>query len=117
MIDMQFAWFERLASRLQGDLEKQYLTCVPWFVIKIIYVRIVVCALPSVVVRRLFRKASSVGCPRFFVSQACARGLSRYLCCTVEILVPRSATFSTCLKGDSDMMFWAIQNQSINIAQ
>ncbi|MQL72380.1 hypothetical protein Taro_004711 [Colocasia esculenta] len=33
------------------------------------------------------------------------------------ILVPRSATFSTCPKGDSDMMFWAIQNQSINMAQ
>ncbi|MQM13810.1 hypothetical protein Taro_046736 [Colocasia esculenta] len=34
-----------------------------------------------------------------------------------QILVPRSATFSTCPKGDSDMMFWAIQNQDINMAQ
>ncbi|MQL95955.1 hypothetical protein Taro_028626 [Colocasia esculenta] len=34
-----------------------------------------------------------------------------------QILVPRSASFSTCLKGDSDMMFLAIQNQDINMAQ
>ncbi|MQM15705.1 hypothetical protein Taro_048656 [Colocasia esculenta] len=34
-----------------------------------------------------------------------------------QILVPRSATFSTCPKGDSDMMFWAIQNQSMNMAR
>ncbi|MQL96710.1 hypothetical protein Taro_029395 [Colocasia esculenta] len=34
-----------------------------------------------------------------------------------QILVPRSATYSTCTKADSDMMFWAIQNQSINIAE
>ncbi|MQM10821.1 hypothetical protein Taro_043718 [Colocasia esculenta] len=34
-----------------------------------------------------------------------------------QILVPRSATFSTCTKADSDMMFWAIQNQSINMAE
>ncbi|MQL94090.1 hypothetical protein Taro_026736 [Colocasia esculenta] len=27
---------------------------------------------------------SSAGCPRFCVSQACARGLSQYLCCTVK---------------------------------
>ncbi|MQM02661.1 hypothetical protein Taro_035431 [Colocasia esculenta] len=42
---------------------------------------------PSVVVRCLFRNASSVGCPRFCVSQApvCARGLSRYSG-TVEVL-------------------------------
>ncbi|MQM19803.1 hypothetical protein Taro_052815, partial [Colocasia esculenta] len=33
------------------------------------------------------------------------------------ILVPRSATFSTCSKADSNMMFWAIQNQSINMAE
>ncbi|MQM18208.1 hypothetical protein Taro_051196 [Colocasia esculenta] len=31
-------------------------------------------------------------------------------------LVPRSATFSTCSKADSDMMFWAIQNKEINMA-
>ncbi|MQL68502.1 hypothetical protein Taro_000788 [Colocasia esculenta] len=35
----------------------------------------------------------------------------------IVILVPRSATFSTCTKTDSDMMFWAIQNPSINIAE
>ncbi|MQL99047.1 hypothetical protein Taro_031763 [Colocasia esculenta] len=34
-----------------------------------------------------------------------------------QILVPRSATFSTYPKADSDMMFWAIQNQDINMAQ
>ncbi|MQM11302.1 hypothetical protein Taro_044209 [Colocasia esculenta] len=34
-----------------------------------------------------------------------------------QILVPRSATFSTCTKADSDMMFWAIQNQSINMVE
>ncbi|MQL92054.1 hypothetical protein Taro_024674 [Colocasia esculenta] len=34
-----------------------------------------------------------------------------------QILVPRSATFSTCPKADSDMMFWAIQNQDINMAE
>ncbi|MQL99249.1 hypothetical protein Taro_031974 [Colocasia esculenta] len=28
-----------------------------------------------------------------------------------------SATFSTCTKADSDMMFWTIQNQSINMAE
>ncbi|MQM00832.1 hypothetical protein Taro_033576 [Colocasia esculenta] len=33
------------------------------------------------------------------------------------VKVPRSATFSTYPKGDSDMMFWAIQNQDINMAQ
>ncbi|MQL70439.1 hypothetical protein Taro_002752 [Colocasia esculenta] len=32
-----------------------------------------------------------------------------------QILVPRSATFSTCSKADSDMMFWAIQNKEINM--
>ncbi|MQM02103.1 hypothetical protein Taro_034864 [Colocasia esculenta] len=31
--------------------------------------------------------------------------------------VPRSATFSSCLKADSDMMLWAIQNQEINMAE
>ncbi|MQL72379.1 hypothetical protein Taro_004710 [Colocasia esculenta] len=31
--------------------------------------------------------------------------------------VPRSATFSTCTKADSDLMFWAIQNQSINTTE
>ncbi|MQL77703.1 hypothetical protein Taro_010113 [Colocasia esculenta] len=48
-------------------------------------------ALPSVVVRRLFRNASLVGYPRFFVSQArvfvVLGVLSRYLCCTVEVCV------------------------------
>ncbi|MQM01016.1 hypothetical protein Taro_033765 [Colocasia esculenta] len=37
---------------------------------------------------------SSVGCPRFCVSQACARGLSRYLCCTAkgpQARVPKGA--------------------------
>ncbi|MQL84131.1 hypothetical protein Taro_016642 [Colocasia esculenta] len=34
-----------------------------------------------------------------------------------QILVPRSATFSSCTKGDADMMFWAIQKQEINMAQ
>ncbi|MQM16778.1 hypothetical protein Taro_049740 [Colocasia esculenta] len=34
-----------------------------------------------------------------------------------QILVPRSATFSTCPKADSYMMFWAIQNQDINMAE
>ncbi|MQM20533.1 hypothetical protein Taro_053555 [Colocasia esculenta] len=34
-----------------------------------------------------------------------------------QILVPRSAIFSTCTKADSDLMFWAIQNQSINMAE
>ncbi|MQL80253.1 hypothetical protein Taro_012695 [Colocasia esculenta] len=34
-----------------------------------------------------------------------------------QILVPRSATFSTCTKADSDMMLWAIQNQEINVAE
>ncbi|MQM06812.1 hypothetical protein Taro_039648 [Colocasia esculenta] len=45
----------------------------------------------SVVVRRLFRNASLVGYPRFFVSQALVfvvlEVLSRYLCCTVEVCV------------------------------
>ncbi|MQM17974.1 hypothetical protein Taro_050958 [Colocasia esculenta] len=27
-----------------------------------------------------------------------------------QIVVPRSATFSTCTKADSDLIFWAIQN-------
>ncbi|MQM06089.1 hypothetical protein Taro_038910 [Colocasia esculenta] len=34
-----------------------------------------------------------------------------------QILLPRSATFSTCPKADSDIMFWVIQNQDINMAQ
>ncbi|MQL94714.1 hypothetical protein Taro_027378 [Colocasia esculenta] len=34
-----------------------------------------------------------------------------------QILVPRSSTYSTYTKADSDMMFWAIQNQSINMAE
>ncbi|MQL69405.1 hypothetical protein Taro_001686 [Colocasia esculenta] len=46
---------------------------------------------PSVVVRRLFRNASLVGYPRFFVSQArvfvVLGVLSRYLCRTVEVCV------------------------------
>ncbi|MQL96682.1 hypothetical protein Taro_029360 [Colocasia esculenta] len=48
-------------------------------------------SLPSVVVRRLFRNASLVGYPRFFVSQtrvlAVLGVLSQYLCCTVEVCV------------------------------
>ncbi|MQM00990.1 hypothetical protein Taro_033741 [Colocasia esculenta] len=34
-----------------------------------------------------------------------------------SVKVPRSATFSTCTKADSDVMFWAIQNQDINMAE
>ncbi|MQL74282.1 hypothetical protein Taro_006645 [Colocasia esculenta] len=34
-----------------------------------------------------------------------------------QIIVPRSATFSSCTKADSDLMFWAIQNQEINTAE
>ncbi|MQL76951.1 hypothetical protein Taro_009352 [Colocasia esculenta] len=34
-----------------------------------------------------------------------------------QILVPRSATYSTCTKADSDLMLWAIQNQDINMAE
>ncbi|MQL72660.1 hypothetical protein Taro_004979 [Colocasia esculenta] len=34
-----------------------------------------------------------------------------------QILVPRSATFSTRTKADSDLMFWTIQNQEINLAK
>ncbi|MQM18558.1 hypothetical protein Taro_051554 [Colocasia esculenta] len=34
-----------------------------------------------------------------------------------HILVPRSATFSTCTKADSNMMYWAVQNQEINMAE
>ncbi|MQM21578.1 hypothetical protein Taro_054622 [Colocasia esculenta] len=34
-----------------------------------------------------------------------------------QILVLRSATFSTCTKADSDMMFRAIQNRKINMAE
>ncbi|MQL71665.1 hypothetical protein Taro_004007 [Colocasia esculenta] len=33
-----------------------------------------------------------------------------------QILVPRSTTFSSCTKTDSDMMYWAIQNKEINMA-
>ncbi|MQL94297.1 hypothetical protein Taro_026950 [Colocasia esculenta] len=33
-----------------------------------------------------------------------------------QILVSRSATFSSCTKADSDMMYWAIQNKEINMA-
>ncbi|MQL73978.1 hypothetical protein Taro_006331 [Colocasia esculenta] len=48
-------------------------------------------ALPSVVVWRLFRNASLVGYPRFFVSQTrmfvVLGVLSRYWCCTVEVCV------------------------------
>ncbi|MQL74900.1 hypothetical protein Taro_007262, partial [Colocasia esculenta] len=51
----------------------------------------VLAAMPSVVVRRLFRNASLVGYPRFFVSQArvfvVLGVLSRYWCCTVEVCV------------------------------
>ncbi|MQL88568.1 hypothetical protein Taro_021137 [Colocasia esculenta] len=34
-----------------------------------------------------------------------------------QTLVAKSATFSTCPKADSDIMFWAIQNQDINMAE
>ncbi|MQM14094.1 hypothetical protein Taro_047024, partial [Colocasia esculenta] len=34
-----------------------------------------------------------------------------------QIVVPRSATFSTCTKADSDLMFWAIQTQEIKTAE
>ncbi|MQM07217.1 hypothetical protein Taro_040057 [Colocasia esculenta] len=34
-----------------------------------------------------------------------------------QIVTPRSATFSTCTRADSDLMFWAIQNQEINTAK
>ncbi|MQM04550.1 hypothetical protein Taro_037350 [Colocasia esculenta] len=34
-----------------------------------------------------------------------------------DIMVPRSATFSTCTRADSDLMFWAIKNQEINMAE
>ncbi|MQM22432.1 hypothetical protein Taro_055484 [Colocasia esculenta] len=34
-----------------------------------------------------------------------------------QIIVPRSATFSSCTKADSDLMFWAIQNQEINTVE
>ncbi|MQL97827.1 hypothetical protein Taro_030528 [Colocasia esculenta] len=34
-----------------------------------------------------------------------------------QIIVPRSASFSTCARADSDLMFWAIQNQEINTAE
>ncbi|MQL71426.1 hypothetical protein Taro_003755 [Colocasia esculenta] len=60
-------------------------------------VYIAVCALLSLVVRRLSRNASSVGYPRFCVSQAreCARGLSR--CSgTVEVL---SSSWTPSLSG------------------
>ncbi|MQL88511.1 hypothetical protein Taro_021072 [Colocasia esculenta] len=33
-----------------------------------------------------------------------------------QILVPRSATFSSCTKANSDLMYWAIQNKEINMA-
>ncbi|MQL72849.1 hypothetical protein Taro_005202 [Colocasia esculenta] len=33
-----------------------------------------------------------------------------------QILVPRSAAFSSCTKADSNMMYWAIQNKEINMA-
>ncbi|MQM10523.1 hypothetical protein Taro_043418 [Colocasia esculenta] len=35
----------------------------------------------------------------------------------IQAKVPRSATFSTCSKADSDLMFWAVQNQEINTAE
>ncbi|MQL96594.1 hypothetical protein Taro_029281 [Colocasia esculenta] len=35
----------------------------------------------------------------------------------VKGLVPRSATFSTCTKADSNVMFWTIQNKEINMAE
>ncbi|MQL94661.1 hypothetical protein Taro_027322 [Colocasia esculenta] len=34
-----------------------------------------------------------------------------------QIAVPRSARFSTCTKADLDVMFWAIQNKEINMAE
>ncbi|MQM08308.1 hypothetical protein Taro_041164 [Colocasia esculenta] len=33
------------------------------------------------------------------------------------LIAEQSATFSTCTKANSDMMFWAIQNQSINMVE
>ncbi|MQL93124.1 hypothetical protein Taro_025771 [Colocasia esculenta] len=33
-----------------------------------------------------------------------------------QIIVPRSATFSSCTRADSDLMFWVIQNKEINLA-
>ncbi|MQM00106.1 hypothetical protein Taro_032838 [Colocasia esculenta] len=33
-----------------------------------------------------------------------------------QILVPRSATFSSCTKANFDLMYWAIQNKEINMA-
>ncbi|MQL92261.1 hypothetical protein Taro_024883 [Colocasia esculenta] len=39
------------------------------------------------------------------------------LCGHKPIIVPRSATFSSCTKADSDLMYWAIQNQEINTAE
>ncbi|MQM14544.1 hypothetical protein Taro_047477 [Colocasia esculenta] len=33
-----------------------------------------------------------------------------------QIMVPQSATFLSCTKVDSDMMFWVIQNKEINLA-
>ncbi|MQL83943.1 hypothetical protein Taro_016427 [Colocasia esculenta] len=33
-----------------------------------------------------------------------------------QIIVPRSATFSSCTRADSDIMFWAIQNKEIYLA-
>ncbi|MQM15808.1 hypothetical protein Taro_048760 [Colocasia esculenta] len=34
-----------------------------------------------------------------------------------QIIVPRSASFSTCARADSDLMYWAIQNQEINTVE
>ncbi|MQM23439.1 hypothetical protein Taro_056503 [Colocasia esculenta] len=34
-----------------------------------------------------------------------------------QIMVPRSATFSTCTRANSDMMFWVIQQKEINMAE
>ncbi|MQM12253.1 hypothetical protein Taro_045169 [Colocasia esculenta] len=34
-----------------------------------------------------------------------------------QVIVPRSALFSTCARVDSDQMYWAIQNQEINTAE
>ncbi|MQL89703.1 hypothetical protein Taro_022283 [Colocasia esculenta] len=34
-----------------------------------------------------------------------------------QTLAPRNATFSSCAKADSDLMFWAIQNREINMAE
>ena len=45
-----------------------------------------------------------------------AKQLDKHSFIVCQILVPKSATFSSCTKADSDLMFWAIQNKEINMA-